>query len=257
MLGGGQDAAREDELPPAEPWPVGQDLSAEKELLGFYVSGHPLAAHEAALKRYSLVDFKGLLALPSGTATRVGGLVTGFTKRFTKKTQEPMGTFKLETLDGSVEVVVFPDAFRDYGVLLRDEAAVLVGGSFRKDDDQPKFEANEVYLMQDAHKHLVEKVSLHLPHARCEDEKFREFKNIMRRHPGETPVVICIEYPSGEKIFIDTDRAFKVAADESFVRDVTHLLGEHSCYVQVNPAALLRPRRKRWEARETSGGFAR
>jgi DNA polymerase-3 subunit alpha len=257
MLGGGPAAAGGEDLPAAEPWPASQDLSAEKELLGFYISGHPLAAHEAALKRYGLVDFKGLQNLASGTPTRMGGLVAQFAKKFTKKTQEPMGTFRLETLDGSIEVVAFPDAFRDYGVHLRDEAPVLVCGTFKKDDEQFKIEANEVYPLPDAYKHFAEKVSIHLPHARCDDEKFRGLKNVLRQHPGETPVVICIEYPGGEKIFLDTDRSFRASASEKLVHDVDHLLGEDSCYVQVNPNPILRPRMRRWESRDTRNGFAK
>jgi DNA polymerase-3 subunit alpha len=256
MLGGGGGAPKADEsqeLPAAEPWPASQDLSAEKELLGFYISGHPLAAHQAALQRYSLTDFAGLEQLPTDTPTRIGGLVTLFNKRFTKKTQEPMGVFRLETLEGSLEAVAFPDAFRDYGVHLRDEAPVLLTGTLKKQDGQYKIEVAEIFPLTDCHRHFVEKVSVHLPAARCDDEKVRGLKTIFRSHPGDVTVVICIEYPTGQKVFIGTDRSFKVAADEAFVHDVNHLLGEESCYLQVKQEPILRPRKKRWE-RDGNGG---
>ncbi|MFH0909644.1 MAG: DNA polymerase III subunit alpha [bacterium] len=238
-------AATED-LPAADPWPESVELSAEKELLGFYISGHPLTAAEWPLKKYSLTDFKALQEIEPGTQTRVGGLVTQFQKRFTKKDQRPMGVFRLEHLDGSIEVVAFPDAFNDYGVYLRDEAPVLVCGDIRKEEQQARIIASEIYPLPDAHKYFAEKVSIHMPLAQTSDEKFRDLKQIMRKHPGETPVVLCIEYPSGQKVFIDTDRTFKVAATEQFVRDIEAIVGEESCYIAVNPSPCLRPRDRKW-----------
>jgi DNA polymerase-3 subunit alpha len=242
-------AAAVEELPPADPWPESVELSAEKELLGFYISGHPLTAHEWTLKKYSLVDFKGLLEAEPGTVTRIGGLVAQFQKRFTKKDQRPMGVFRLEHLDGSIEVVVFPDAFQNYGVYLKDESPVLVCGELRKEEQQVRIVASEVYPLPDAHRFFAEKVSIHMPLAQTDEGRLKDLKQILRRHPGETQVVLCIEYPTGEKIFIDTDRGFKVAASEALAREVDGLIGEGSCYIAANPNACLRPPRERNFAR--------
>jgi DNA polymerase-3 subunit alpha len=240
-------APRDDrELPAVEPWPGSQDLSAEKELLGFYISGHPLAAFARTLARYNTVDPRQLAETESGTPLRIGGLVTQLQKRFTKR-EEAMAVFRLEHLEGWLDVVVFPSAYTAYGVLLREDAPLLVCGDFEK-ADALKIKASEIYPLGEAYKHFAQKVSIHLPAARCEDDKFRELKNILRNHPGDTPVVICIEQPGGQKIFIDTDRNFRVAPNDAMVHEVEHLLGEESCFVAVNPAPLLRPRNgKPWE----------
>ncbi len=247
MMAPATKGSKEEELPPADPWPESQDLAAEKELLGFYISGHPLAAFASTVKKYSLTDFKGLADIESGTPTRIAGLVTAFAKRFTKKTQEPMGTFRLETLDGSMEAVAFPDAFRECGVYLKDEAPVLVCGTLKKDEGQYKMEVNEIYPLNEVHKHFAQKVSIHLSASKCGDDNFRSLKQILRQYPGETPVGICIEFPTGEKVFVDTDRSFKVIPSQKLVHEVEHVLGEGTCYVAVNPAPLLRPRKKKWE----------
>jgi DNA polymerase III subunit alpha len=237
-----------EELPPADAWPQNVELAAEKELLGFYISGHPLTAFAAVLKRYSQADVAKLDELEPGSRTRVGGLVSQFQKKFTKKTQEAMGVFRLEHLSGAVEVVVFPDAFRDFGVHLKDEAPVLVCGEVRR-DDQVKIHAAEIYPLAEAHRYFAEKLSVHMPAARADEAIFRELKQILRGHPGETPVVLCIEYPSGEKVFIDTDRTHKVAARQELVHAIEHLLGEESVYVAVNPAPCLQNRNGRFGRR--------
>jgi DNA polymerase III alpha subunit len=164
-----------------------------------------------------------------------------------------MGVFRLETLEGSMEAVAFPQTLTQYAVHLRDEAPVLVSGTLRKAEGQYKIEVAEIFPLTDCHRQLVDKVSVHLPAARCDDDKIRGLKTIFRSHPGETSVVICIEYPTGQKVFIGTDRSFKVAAEESLVHEVNQLLGEDSCYLQVKQEPILRPRKKRWE-RDGGGG---
>ena len=246
----------DNEFPAVEPWPASQDLTAEKELLGFYISGHPLTAYARTLARYNSIDPKILPETQSGTPMRMGGLVTQLAKKFTKK-EEAMAVFRLEHLEGSLEVVVFPSAYRDYGVHLREDAPVLVGGEFERNEQQLKLKVSEIYPLGEAHKHFAQKVSIHLPATRCEDDKFRELKNILRKNPGETPVVICIEYPGGQKVFIDTDRTFKVSASEQLAHEIEHLLGEGTCFIGVNPAPVLKARSNRpWErpAAATRGG---
>ncbi len=234
MLDPGASNNGEEELPPAPPWPESQMLAAERELLGFYISGHPLTEFKWTLKTFSLADTKKLEELASGTPTRLGGLVAQYKKRFTKQDQKPMAVFDLEHLDGTLEVVVFPDAFRDYEVHLKDAAAVMVCGELSKDEEQMRIKAWEIYPLKDVHRQFAERVSIHIPAANLEDAKLWKIKELLAKHPGDTPVTICLQFPTGEKVFVETHSAFKVAATDQLVMDVEHALGEESVYVAVN-----------------------
>lgn len=229
-----------DDFPDIDPWPESKELSLEKELIGFYISGHPLAAHEHALKTYALADIPALQEMAPGTMTRVGGLVSGFVKRFTKKTQEAMCTFVLEQLTGSIEVTVFPKSFQNFGVYIRNEAALLVCGKLEKTDQGLKILASEVYPLQDAGKHFAERVSLHIPAAGTGRDALNEMKNLLRKYPGNTPVMICVIQANGDKIFIEADRGYRVTPTPAFVHDLDKLLGEGSVYIHVNPQPCLR-----------------
>ena len=112
---------RPEDLPPADPWPESQMLAAESELLGFYISGHPLTAYEWALEHFSLWRTRTARSNSSRPARSRGSAGWSRSSRSgSRRTkQEPMGVFRLEHLDGSVEVVAFPDAFREYGVHLQ------------------------------------------------------------------------------------------------------------------------------------------
>lgn len=240
--GGGQGSSSAEELPQADPWPQSVELAAEKELLGFYISGHPLAAHQWILDKYALANTETMRDMTTKTRTRVGGLVTQFVKKFTKTKQEPMGVFQLEQLDGIVEVVVFPAAFADFGVYLREEAPVLVCGEAINEDGL-KMYASEIYSLPEVHKHFAKKVSIHISSSKADEQNLREIKQVLRSYPGDTPVGLCIEQPGGEKIFIDADHSFKVSAKESLVRGIEKIIGEDSVFLHVNPAPCLRPPR--------------
>ncbi|MCO6400636.1 MAG: DNA polymerase III subunit alpha [Verrucomicrobia bacterium] len=234
----------DEELPMGAPWPESQNLAGEKELLGFYISGHPLAALRSEIKRYSLHTLTDLRDVPDKTMTRVAGLVTLNTKRFTKKDQRPMGVFRLETLEGSLETVVFPAPYEEYAVHLIDEAPVLVCGEVSREGDQVRLRANEIYPLPLAHRSFAQKISLHIHESRATAETLNAVRQILRSNPGEVPVVICLEYASGERVFIQAEHTFKTMATQRVLHELDKVLGENSVYVAVNPSPCLRERKK-------------
>jgi DNA polymerase III subunit alpha len=248
---GVQTTPLDEELPPGEKWSESELLSAERELLGFYISGHPLSRFEWELKKFNLTDTAKLHELESGCVTRIGGLVSQFQKRFTKKEQKPMAVFRLEHLHGSIEVIVFPSPFEEYGVCLQDEAPVIVCGELSKDQDQFKIKAAEIYPLKDAHKRFTNRVSIHIPASELEESKLWTIKELLSRHPGDTPVTICLQFSSGAKVFVDTHASFKVAATAEFARDIEREMGEGSVYLEVNhkPCRKFNDSRKPWETR--------
>ena len=188
--------------------------------------------------------------MAEGTSTRIGGLVTQFLKRFTREKQEAMGVFRLETLEGSIEAVAFPQTFNQYAVHLRDEAPVLVCAEVKVKEDVRRLVVNEVYPLDEAHKYFAQKISLHIPAAQASEDNLRKIRQIVRAHPGDIPLGVCLLQPGGEKIFIQAEHTFKVSARGPLIHDLEHVLGEGSVYVEVNPSPCLRPREpKRWERR--------
>lgn len=243
----------DDELPQVEPWPQSQNLAGEKELLGFYISGHPLAALRTEIARYSLHSLPELREQPDQTQTRIAGLVTGYTKRFTKKDQRAMCVFRLETLEGTLEVVVFPTPFEQYAVHINEEAPVLVCGDLAREGDQLRIRANEIYPLPDAHRYFAQSINLHIPEARATDEVFRSLRQLLRANPGDIPVSLCIKYPDGEKVFIKAEHTFYTTATQRVLHEMEKILGEGSVYVAVNPSPCLRPREKNGRWRNGNG----
>jgi hypothetical protein len=70
-----------------------------------------------------------------------------------------------------------------------------------------------------------------------------ELRGVLEAHPGRTPVIVCLQFPSGEKVFLDTDNLYKVTCDEDLIAKIEHLVGEDSVYVAVNSSPCRKPRR--------------
>lgn len=229
-----------DELPDADLWPESDLLSAERELLGVYMSGHPLTRYAGLLGLYQQTNVSGLGTLEDRTATRIGGIIASITKRITKTTKQPMAVVSLEDLDGTLEVVVFPDAYQEYGHCLEPDKAVLICGEVSRREDPPKLNAQEIYALDDAPRHFARRLSIHIPSANLDDERLARIRDMLRMHPGHTPVVICLQFPSKEKVFLEADRTLHVQADEDLVHDLKQELGETSVYVAVHSKPCLK-----------------
>jgi len=245
IMAPGERGTAEDDLPECEPWPENELLKAEKELLGVYMSGHPLTRYSALLQRYQLTTVQGLAELDDRAETRLGGIITTVVKRVTKARQQIMGVAQLEDLDGSVEVVVFPDVYSKYGSYLEQEAAVMVCGEVSKKEEPPRVYASEIYPLADAPKHFATQVRIHLPVAHAKDGMLNRISEIVRMHPGSTPLLVCLLFPSGEKVFVEAGAGFKVCPDEEMVRSIEEELGEESVYIAVDPRACkTRPKKR-------------
>ena len=115
-----------------------QRLVFEKEMLGLYVSDHPLLGAEAALRRKVDCTLAELADADDGAQRTIGGVITGLQRKWTKK-GDLMAVFQLEDLQGTIEAMVFPKTMAAVGHLLADDAVVIVSGRVDKREDTPKF----------------------------------------------------------------------------------------------------------------------
>lgn len=243
----------EAELPECAEWPESVLLKAEKELLGVYMSGHPLTKYSSLLERYQQSTIQGAQNLDTGKKTRIGGIITSVRKLFTKATKEPMASIQIEDLEGSMEVMVFSESYTQYGMLLEEDAPILICGEIGIRNNIPQLTANEIYPLADAPKYFAQQVRIHIPVTYAEQGNLEKIKNIVRLHPGTTPLIICLIFPKGEKAFIEAGTGFNVCADETLVQEIEHELGEKSVHVTVNPKAYrLNHDKRRFRRKKTA-----
>ncbi|MCF7849868.1 MAG: DNA polymerase III subunit alpha, partial [Kiritimatiellales bacterium] len=201
----------DEELPDVKPWSESDMLAAEKELIGFYISGHPLARFEWELDTFALKRMKDIQTLDAGTRTRTGGMIVETRKLYTKKKQEPMASFRIEGLEGSIPAIIFPSAFEDYGHLIVEDAIVMVGGLLMDEEGSAdkKFQALEIHPMNQAPQLFCDHVSLHLTETSVTAPRMEQLKAVAQAHPGSTPLRICVQFVNGAKVFINSALDYK------------------------------------------------
>jgi len=221
-------------LPDCPPWHENELLVAEKELLGIYMSGHPLAQYEPLLRRYRLATVAELMALENGTITRVGGLVAKVDKKFTRAKKEPMAVIQIEDVEGALEAVVFPTPYQEYQALLVEGTPVLVCGQVDKKEDAVTMKIYEMYALDQVPRCFTERISLHLPAAHVQPGLLTTIKNLLKANSGPTPVVFCLQFQKGEEVFVSTESTYNVNPSEALIRELQRLLGEEGVYVAVS-----------------------
>jgi len=160
-------------------------LANEKEMLGLYISDHPLLGFEAQVRRKADTGVAGLADTPDGAIVKVGGVITNLQRKWTRK-GDLMAVFELEDLEGSVEVMVFPRTMQEHGPKLQDDAIVLVRGRTENDGDLPKMFAQDIEIVEDLSDNAP--IRLRLSAENQKPERIDELKLILRAHPGDAPV---------------------------------------------------------------------
>ncbi len=205
-------------------------LAFEKEMLGLYISDHPLMGLEGSLARLTdcglaeLRDYDPDAVAGSGYEGNgggvkvIGGVITELQRRYTKK-GDLMATFVLEDLNASIEAFVFPKTMADYGALLDDDAIVVVKARMDMRDERLKLVCMEVSrpeLVADGLRDL----RISLPLGTLTDRTVDDLKRLLSDHPGHSPVLLHV----GEKV-LRLPSEFNVDMSRGLMGELRVLLG--------------------------------
>jgi DNA polymerase-3 subunit alpha len=164
-------------------------LAFEKEMLGLYVSDHPLLGAEAVLARRSDAALDELADIDDGALKTVGGVITGLQRKWTRK-GDLMAVFTLEDLRTAVEVMVFPRTMTEHGHKLADDAVVVVKARVDKRDDAPKLIAQAIDLVDVDDGSAAEPLRVRVPAPLQSPATVAHLKAILAEHPGDAPVLV-------------------------------------------------------------------
>ena len=227
-------------------WPQHELLAHEKELLGFYVTGHPLTPYAALLEKYALSNTATLEQVPNRSLTRIGGLIAAVQQGISKKSGKPYSIVTLEDLEGSVQVLCINESYDKYRELLVPNSAVLVIGEVNAGDEKPKIFPQEILPLEDAPRRFTKQVHLRLHTAHLQPGQLDSVRELVAAHPGKCPLFLCFVRPAGESVFVETHERFSVAPSRAIQRAADDQLGEDTYYAKVDTALPERAPR-RWE----------
>jgi DNA polymerase-3 subunit alpha len=194
---GDDSAAADIMVPPADDWPQSAKLAAEKEVLGFYLSSHPLSQHADRLGGFATHKVSQLRDLGDGVEVLIGGMISSIKKAATKKPSRnghsKYVNFDLEDPDGVVRCIMWPDDFAREGELVEAEAIVLVKGRTDARGREPNIIVNKIYTLDTAEKEFTKQITLKFRRGYHSEGDLQRVRRVLSEYPGRTPVVLVLE----------------------------------------------------------------
>jgi DNA polymerase-3 subunit alpha len=229
MLGGTEEKHTEPpRLPDVPPWPEAERLAFEKESLGFFISGHPLERFRVELSQWASATTGNLARAAGGGEVTVGGIVTALRLIRTKK-GDRMASFLLEDLEGGVETLVFPEAYKKAAGRLADDQVVLVKARAEvQDDGRARLLASEVLPLDQAKLAEARYVTIRLPVAAWDRGKGERLRDILAAHRGDCPVTLELVRPGSWAAAVVPSARYRVRPDPAMREAVEALLGPGS-----------------------------
>jgi DNA polymerase-3 subunit alpha len=211
---------------PEDEWDTKHKLAVEREMLGLYVSGHPLDGMEQALAAKADTPIPAILegTVGEGAQVTVGGILTNVNRRVNKN-GEPWASAQIEDLAGGIEVLFFPRAYQVVGVDVAEDAIVLVKARVNKREDRVSLIANDLAvpeLQATGEAGLPVKVSMRTE--LVTPERVARLKEVLSHHPGTSEVHLKLLYGT-KTTMLRLDEKLKVTNTPALMGDLKALLG--------------------------------
>ncbi len=230
-LASAQAAIAEPEPPDIPEWLMEKRLAFEKETLGFYVSGHPLDRYAKEVSRFSTKSIADLISDGKSVECRVGGIVTDFRKRRTKK-GDMMALFALEDLTGAVETVVFPNAYLKFEPYMTADYPILVSGRFEAEDERSyKIIASDFQPLSGIVERNAKTLCIRAQISQLSPGAATELHRLLERNRGETGVEVELYHPSDFRVNIQSSEFVKVKSSPELIQQIENICGPGSVHV--------------------------
>jgi DNA polymerase-3 subunit alpha len=216
-------------IPHGDEWDKSTLLTFEREMLGLYVSSHPLDGAERILERNRDATTAEVSEGGRQGMVRLAGLISGLTRKVTNQ-GNAWAIIKLEDLDGSLEVLFFPSSYQLYSAALAEDVVVSVMGKINERDGSVSVNAQEMQVLDVSSATGTEPpVVISVPTTKINPENIRELKRILKAHPGDVPVHLACMTHGGRGTLYNLE-LFQVRPDPAFFGDVKSLFGANAVH---------------------------
>ncbi|MGE5363135.1 MAG: DNA polymerase III subunit alpha [Bacteroidota bacterium] len=216
----------EPELPDFEAWTSKEELSREREVLGFYLSDHPLRKYEVEYKSFATVFLGETESLEETDQVRACGVITGLKTKI-DKSGKTMAFFTLDDFSGSCECLMFGSTYEKVGKYVGEEATVMVIGRPESSGDAIKLQIENVIPLEEAKNLFTKTIKLTLDDEKHKPEMISSLKKILEKNPGNLPVLISVQN-NGCKPRNFFVRLCRVKISRDLSDELMNILGEES-----------------------------
>ena len=213
-----------------EDWSDKERLVYEREVLGFYVSGHPLDDWEKIISKFTNTNSQMLSQISGTKKIRMAGIIRSSKMRTTRMGRR-MANFTLEDRDGTSEMTVFPDVFENCYNFFDSEEPVLVIGNVESSDERVQVIVQSIEFLHEAEKNHAKKVVLQINESNFSFNKLEAVKEVLSRFPGICPVCLSVSL-SNQEVLVEAGPNFVVEPCEKLSAELMSLVGTGSVYFE-------------------------
>lgn len=228
--------------------PLNQRLEKEKELLGFYISGHPFSPFEKDAARLTSHKITGLSEEKNRSMVRTAGLATEISRGLSKKSGKPFLSFKLQDGEGDVAVLNFGDQCEKWFSLLKEGEPFVVTGQLNISDKENKIFAEEITPLYTFLQTCTRQVQIRLEHEETSPKKLDDLFKLVQNFKGECPLLIGFYFPDGQYAWMESAESFFVRPAKELADAVDALLGPKTWSTRLKLPPL--PEARRWGPRK-------
>ncbi len=222
-----------EKLPDVPEWDEHQRLAYEKEILGFFITGHPLERYREKLKDFNALSTAQICEMKQGTGKEditTGGIITGV-KVLKSKKGDLYAQCGLEDMEGKVEAICFPEAYKKLSEKLKLEVPVLVRATVRVEEGAaPKIAFSSIVTLDDAKPKLPKSIRIRIPLETATHETVDALHTLCRERKGEAKVLFDLERPKDFMVVLEAE-GYNVRADKAFIGRVEELCGRDAVRV--------------------------
>src|SRR5437899_1215583 len=215
----------DESLPDVPEWDKDQLLKYEKELIGFYITSHPLARYAEAISRFSTASTDALSEVADAKEVKLCGIIATVRQTITKK-GDRMAYLTLEDLHGTVEVIAFPDLYKTAAALILPESVVQVTGTLDRGEKATRIKATKLAGLADLQAQSVSCVSIRVTTQATSAGTLRQLRDVLHRHAGPCPVYLTLAIADHSESVIAVGPALRVLPSAQLIGDVEALIGQ-------------------------------
>jgi DNA polymerase-3 subunit alpha len=209
-------------------WHDNERLGHEKQVLGLYVSGHPLAKFEKEIRMFSSVSLSNLTHELHGKTVSIVGILTNIQMKRAQKTGSRYATAELEDMDSSVKVIFFSKVISRHEALITGGAPLMVTGTVEAESDSElKLIANGVKSLKEVRRESISALHIKIEAIGVDDKIIKSLESVFARHKGECPIFFHVNSREGEQV-IKAHSTFNVKPTEDLVSDLSQIVGPES-----------------------------
>ena len=213
-------------LPEVTPWSNEERLARERQVIGFYVTGHPLSKYEVDYKSFATIHMGETEQLEETAVVKACGVITSLKTKI-DKAGKTMAFFTLDDFSGSCESLMFSKIYEKSGQYVQEEKCVFIIGRPESSGDAVKLHIEEVIPLEEARERFTQSVKIYFDTEKNNLEKISQIKSIMEKHKGSFPVYVHLanKTPRPRLFFL---RDYRVDIADDFLNELNELLGEDS-----------------------------